>query len=363
MNCYIHLPFCRSKCGYCAFYSEVGVAPATVSAYLAKLDRDLAEADLKGRCDTIYLGGGTPTLLTAQELERLFSVIETRLAPAAGCEISVEANPETLDGEKVALLRGHVTRLSLGVQSFDADLRQRLGRRCSDGAIARALELIRTAEFPHWNIDLIYAIPGGNMEKWRSDLRRAADAGVDHLSCYSLTPEEGSRLGPCLAVDDDLAGDMYEAIPEVLEEFGIRRYEISNYAKAGAVCRHNVGVWRGETLAGFGPAAAGFDGTDRRCEVSDLGHWLAGAPPEFDRIPRDARLAEIFAVNLRTVAGWTPELWSRVHGADSWERRSAVVAKSAENMPKKWWKISPECIKLSAEGLCFWNTVAEALLP
>ncbi len=363
MNSYIHLPFCRSKCGYCAFYSEVGVAPATVNAYLAKLERDLAEADLRGHCDTIYLGGGTPTLLTVQELERLFSVLEARLAPAAGCEVSIEANPETLDGEKVALLREHVTRLSLGVQSFDAKLRQRLGRNCSDEAIERALELIRKAGFPHWNIDLIYAVPGGDLETWRSDLRRAGAAGVDHLSCYSLTPEEGSRLGPFLAVDDDLATDMYDAIPEVLAPYGIRRYEISNYAKAGSECRHNVGVWRGETLAGFGPAAAGFDGSDRKSEVADLGRWLAGAPPELDRIPRDARLAEIFAVNLRTVAGWTPELWSRVPGADTWERRSALAAKSAGNMPEKWWKISPDCIKLSAEGLCFWNTVAEALLP
>ena len=363
MNCYIHLPFCRSKCGYCAFYSEVGVAPATVRAYLDKLERDLAEADLKGRCGTIYLGGGTPTLLPLPELERLFAIIETRLAPAAGCEVSIEANPETLDGDKVALLREHVTRISLGVQSFDAKLRTRLGRSCSDEAIAKALELIRNADFPHRNIDLIYAIPGGDMETWRSDLRRAADAGIDHLSCYSLTPEEGSRLGPLLAVDDALAGDLYDAIPEVLAPYGIRRYEISNYARSGAECRHNVGVWRGEALAGFGPAAAGFDGTDRRSEVSDLGKWLAGAPPEVDRIPRDARLAEIFAVNLRTVAGWTPELWEQVPRADSWERRRAVAAKSAENMPPGWWKISPGCIKLSAEGLCFWNTVAEALLP
>ena len=363
MNCYIHLPFCRSKCGYCAFYSEVGAAPATVRAYLAKLERDLAEADLKRRCDTIYLGGGTPTLLSVAELKRLFAIIEMRLAPDRGCEVSIESNPETLDGEKVALLHEHVTRLSLGVQSFDAKLRQRLGRNCSDEAIARALELIRNADFPHWNIDLIYAIPGGNMETWQSDLRRAADAGVDHLSCYSLTPEEGSRLGPFLAVDDALACDMYDAVPEVLKEYGIRRYEISNYAKAGSECRHNVGVWRGETLAGFGPAAAGFDGADRKSEVSDLGAWLAGVPPELDRIPRNARLAEIFAVNLRTVAGWTPELWARVPGADSWEHRVVLVTKSAENMPQRWWKISRECIKLSAEGLCFWNTVAEALLP
>lgn len=363
MNCYIHVPFCRSKCGYCAFYSEAGAAPAAFRAYLERLERDLAAAELRGRCRTIYLGGGTPTLLTIEELKRLFALIETHLAPAEGCEISIEANPETLDAEKVALLRGNVTRISLGVQSFDAKLRRTLGRDCSDEAIRRALELIRGAKFPHWNIDLIYAIPGGDPAAWKNDLRRAADAGIDHLSCYSLTPEEGSRLGTRLTVDDSLACDMYEVIPEILSGYGIARYEISNYARPGAECRHNVNVWRGGKLAGFGPAAAGFDGADRTVERADLGAWLAGAEPEIDRIPAKSRFAEIFAVNLRTVGGWTPELWSLVPGADSWESRSALAAKSAENMPKTWWKISPKRIKLSDEGLVFWNTVAEALLP
>ena len=156
---------------------------------------------------------------------------------------------------------------------------------------------------------------------------------------------------------------MYETIPEALAPYGIRRYEISNYARPGSECRHNVNVWRGGLLRGFGPSASGFDGIDRVTEVSDLDSWLVGAPPETDRISRESRLAEIFAVNLRTTAGWTPELWKRVPGADSWDARRAAVTRASGNMPRSWWKITPGCIKLSDEGMCFWNTIAEAMLP
>ena len=362
MNYYFHLPFCHSKCGYCAFYSVPSPTAELIDAYLNHLERQLESASPLPRAETLYLGGGTPTLLSLSQSERLFAMLKRFLAPGAECEISVEANPETLDAAKVALLRENVTRISLGVQSFSAAQREILGRQCGDAALNDAVALIRRAGFPHWNIDLIYGIPGETPDMWRNDLVRAADCGVDHLSCYSLTPEEGSRLGPSLAVDDDAAEDMYELIPETLASYGIRRYEISNYAKPESECRHNVNVWRGGVLRGFGPAAAGFDGRDRMTEVPSLEAWLSGAPPELDRIPHERRLAEIFAVNLRTVDGWTPELWKQVPAADDWEDRCAIVAQVTRNLPGSWWKITPRCIKLSDEGLCFWNDVAQAML-
>ena len=361
MNYYFHIPFCRSKCGYCAFYSEPAPAPGLIDRYLDHLERQLAEHPLPP-AETVYFGGGTPTLLDVPQLKRLFGMTERHLAPDAECEISIEANPETLDGEKVAVLREHTTRISLGVQSFSAARRDILGRRCGDGALNKAVELIRRAAFPHWNIDLIYAIPGESADEWRDDLRRAADTGIDHLSCYSLTPEENSRLGASFAVDDDLSEVFFEMIPDVLAPCGISRYEISNYAAPEAKCRHNVNVWRGGLLRGFGPAAAGFDGRDRTTETESLSRWLAGAPPTVDRIPLPARLGEIFAVNLRTVDGWTPELWALVPGADPWSERLAIVEKLRHNMPGSWWKISPGRIKLSTEGLSFWNSAAEAIL-
>ena len=362
MNYYFHLPFCHSKCGYCAFYSVPFPAPGQIDEYLDHLERQLEGSSPLPSAETIYLGGGTPTLPSYPQLKRLFAMLERIIAPDAECEISIEANPETLDEAKVALLRANVTRISLGVQSFSARRRDILGRQCGDEALTRAIDLIRRAGFPHWNIDLIYGIPGETRQMWRDDLVRAADCGVDHLSCYSLTPEEGARLGSSFAIDDDAAQAMYELIPEALTPYGIRRYEISNYARAGAECRHNVSVWRGGLLRGFGPSASGFDGSDRMTEVPSLADWLAGAPPELDRIPREKRLAEIFAVNLRTADGWTPELWRQVPHADDWEERRAVAEQIKRDLPGSWWKITPGGIKLSEEGLCFWNDIAEAML-
>ena len=362
MNYYFHLPFCHSKCGYCAFYSMPSPSPELIDNYLDHLERQLEAASPLPPAETVYLGGGTPTLLSIPQLKRLFAMLKRFLPPGEDCEISVEANPETLDEDKVALLRKNITRISLGVQSFSAAQREFLGRRCGDAALADAVKLIRNAAFPHWNIDLIYGIPGETPAQWSNDLVRAAECGVDHLSCYSLTPEEGSRLGTSFAVDNDAAEEMYEMIPETLAPYGIRRYEISNYARHGSECRHNANVWRGGLLRGFGPAAAGFDGCDRMTEAPTLEEWFAGAQPELDHIPHEQRLAEIFAVNLRTVAGWNPELWSAVPGADTWEDRRAKVAQVKRDLPVSWWKITPTCIKLSAEGLCFWNDIAEALL-
>lgn len=360
MNFYIHVPFCAAKCGYCAFYSEAGAASELMVRYVDHLEKELFQVDTSG-CETIYIGGGTPTFLPLPLLERLLKLVHSRLCPGKDCEISIEANPETLDPSKVGLLRQYVSRISVGVQSFDPELRSRIGRNCSQEKLLSALKLLREADFPHWNCDLIYSLPGQSIAMWEADLRQAVETGADHISCYSLTPEENSRLGATFMCDDEYELQCYSLAENVLAEYGIARYEISNYSRPGCECRHNVNVWRGGLLRGFGPAAAGFDGLDRMIAVESLSDWLDDAPPERDHISIPARLNEIFAVNLRTVGGWTPDLWSLVPGADSWRNRLEI----AENLKKSFPEgllISPECIKLSPEGLLFWNTIAQELI-
>lgn len=358
MNYYIHIPFCRSKCGYCAFYSEPAPSGEAEDAYLDRLEAVLARHEPSGPCETVYLGGGTPTLLDEARLERLFSLVAHRLRPGPETEISIESNPETLTPAKVKLIRGFANRLSLGVQSFDPRLRATLGRDCSQQALEQAVEWIAAARFPHWNCDLIYAIPGQAAGDFARDLDRAVSLGIDHLSCYSLTPEEGARLADSLIPDEDDAARMWN----LAGQCGLPRYEISNYAKPGAECRHNVNVWRGGLLTGFGPAAAGFDGKNRRIEPASLTGWLRGDQPELDAIPAGARRNEIFAVNLRTTAGWTPELWAKVPDADPWESRLRIARDAARETLPEWFDISPERITLSDSGLLFWNSVAEILL-
>ena len=345
MNYYIHVPFCAAKCGYCAFYSEAGADTAAIDAYLAHLIGEL-ESVSPEIVETLYIGGGTPTLLDWSRLERLMEFIRSRFPFAPDAEISIEANPETLDAEKVALLRHYFTRISLGVQSFNADLRKRIGRRCSQEKLRNAIELIRRANFPHWNCDLMYALPGQDRAMWENDLHQAAQLGVDHISCYALTPEENSRLGAELVEDDERGVEFYHLAQEVLHRYGIERYEISNYAAPGGVCRHNSSVWRG--------------GVNRIIQTESITGWLNGDAPEIDRIAPELRLNEIFAVNLRTVAGWTPELWAQVPGADDWTKRLEIAGNLQKIFPQDLL-ISENSIKLTENGLLFWNSIAQEL--
>ncbi len=355
MNVYCHVPFCRSKCGYCAFYSEPDAPDSLRKKYLDKLESDLARADWDGmEVETLYLGGGTPSILTVPELERLFGMLR-RLPLGTETEISMECNPETLDEEKIALIRTFVTRLSCGVQSFEPRFRRTLGRDCSQEALDRALAGIVAARFSHFNIDLMYAIPGQSLADWGRELDCALACGADHFSCYALTPEEGTRLAGT-TVDDDLAADMYD-----LAGMRLLRYEISNYASPGGECHHNLNVWCGGLLRGFGPAAASFEGGIRRIEPESLERWLQNVPPEIDEIPLEARFREILAVNLRTVRGWTPAMWGAIplpHGAYNWD----WVQKIAHESAAEFLHITPERIALRPEALPFWNSAAEALL-
>lgn len=359
MNCYIHVPFCAAKCGYCAFYSEAGAGSELIEAYLRRLEQDLS-ADIV-HCETVYVGGGTPTYLDCSQLERLCKLIHRYLPSDENTELSIEANPESLTEEKVALLRQYFTRLSMGVQSFDAMSRERIGRRCSQKKLLDALDLVRRAGFPHWNCDLIYSLPGQTAAMWEQDLRMAAECGADHISCYALTPEENSRLGATFDEDDERETEFYQLAEQVLSGYGIHRYEISNYARRGCGCRHNLNVWRGGLLRGYGPAAAGFDGFIRRIEVESLNGWLNGAPPEVDEIPLPERLNEIFAVNLRTVDGWDEAAWQRVENSDRWENRLKIAEKLQKSFPGQV-STSGGRIKLTPEGLLFWNTIAQEII-
>jgi len=362
-NVYIHIPFCAAKCGYCAFYSLPGAGSALRAAFLDKLAHDLERTEFSAPAETLYLGGGTPNYLSSRELDRLIGILRSAVPLAPDAEVSCELNPELLTPEKWDILSAFITRASLGVQSFSALLRDKLWRRCRDRALEQALDLLHTRPPRHWNCDLIYGIAGSAPAEWRRDLELASQCGADHLSCYALTPEENSRLGLADAPvqsDEDQA-EQWLATGAILARRGFLRYEISNYAQAGAECRHNRNVWQGQTLLAFGPAASGFDGRDRWTETPDLARWLSGAPPEIDRIAPEHREAEIFAVNLRTAQGWTPELWGdarRIRWED-WRRR----AERLREANPAWWIVTPERIALTEAGLLFWDSVAEALLP
>lgn len=314
---YVHVPFCDGKCVYCAFYS-VMLEPALADRWLAALESEMRRCALPEPVETgtIYVGGGTPTILGSKRIERLCSGLRRRFPLRRNGEWSIEANPGTLTRETLeALAAAGVNRLSLGAQSFDDRVLLRLGRRHTAADIFRAFELAREAGFRNIGLDLIACVPGVGPRTWQRTLDSAVALRPEHVSVYALTFEEGSRLcarrpGARLRAkpDREQLNDLRRA-EKALSQAGFRRYEISNYARPGFECRHNTACWRGEDYLGFGPAAASCSGLLRWANAPDLASYLAaleggGDPPrEFDELTPRIRAAERLIFGLRMLEG------------------------------------------------------------
>ena len=330
---YLHVPFCAAKCDYCAFYSEAQLAPAWRRRYLDRLREEFAGAAQSEPLASVFVGGGTPSFLGPAELDELLGLVPSHFRLAPGYEWTIECNPDSLDAAKIAVLAKHgVNRVSLGVQSFLPRLRQTLGRRGELGDLARTLACLREHGIARQSLDLIFAIPGQSLADWREDLARACDLGIEHLSAYALTIEEGTRLAGRLVggTEDAEFEAMWEATDEVLAGFGLRRYEISNFARPGAECRHNLAIWYGGTYLGCGPAATSFDGATRWTQPASLADWLAGTPAERDELPPRERACEILAFGFRTLAGWQWPAFRVRTGCDALELRGPQLAELVE---------------------------------
>lgn len=355
-NLYIHVPFCRCKCDYCAFYS-VPAAEELMRPWLNKVKAGL-EPVAGLPLHTIYLGGGTPTLLPVDLLEELLSAINGLDSGAS--EISIECNPESLTEEKAAVLARYVNRVSLGIQSFDPVLRKRIGRQGDPDKIPAAFEMLTSAGLTNLSCDLIYGIPGQTADGWEQDLCRALSFPVKHLSAYSLTIEEGTPLSRSLSAGpraDILSAEMDKVTRRVLKSYGLKQYEISNYALPGFECRHNWNVWHGETYLGLGPAACSFDGRDRFTQTPSVRGWLDGKEPEIDRVPDDVRRVEMLMMGLRTVRGWALGEFEAAAGIPPEAFRPEQIASLRR---KKMMK--RDLIALTRRGLDFWNDAALELL-
>jgi len=279
---YVHVPFCARKCRYCSFVSVASSDPALREAYVETVCREILQAS-RGTtggevADTVFFGGGTPSLLAAEQLTRILQTMRDAgllPSPAAtrdpglgtrdACEITVEANPGTVDRAKLAALReAGFNRLSLGAQSFDDAALRLLGRIHTARETGAAVRAARDAGFDNVSLDLIFALPGQTLEAWKDDLRAAAGLGVGHVSGYLLQLDDETplaaavRRGEARLPDEALQAEMLLCAADALGAAGLARYEISNYARPGLECRHNVKYWTGAPYLGFGPAAHSF---------------------------------------------------------------------------------------------------------
>ena len=320
---YLHIPFCRHKCGYCDFNAYAGM-DRLMPEYVDALERELIFARERfpfQELETVYLGGGTPSLLPAGLASRLLEFIHVNFNVAPDAEVTLEANPASTDEARLAAwLDGGVNRLSLGVQGFDPRALAVLERKTDAAQATRAFAMARQSGFSNISVDLIYAVPYQSLDTWMDTLRRAIALGPDHVSTYCLSFEEGTLLfrrraeGRVPEVDSDLQWDQLDAACEELEAAGYQRYEVSNWSRGGGFeSRHNQAYWRCRPVYGGGAGAHSYatDGTNasRWWNVARPRDYIAAAPRvRADGEELDARkaAAESLMLGLRTAQGMTP---------------------------------------------------------
>ncbi len=364
LGLYIHIPFCRSKCDYCDFYSLAG-REDRMDAYQKALLAHLTETAPLARgyqVDTVYFGGGTPSFYGEKRLKEILALIKKRFNLASDAEITLEANPDSVDRKMLThLRRAGVNRLSLGVQSAcDANLAA-LHRPHSFAQAKAAVEAARKAKIKNLSLDLIYGLPGQSVESWKDTVEEVLALQPEHLSCYGLKVEEGTALAGRVErgerlPDDDSQADMYLWMVDRLKTAGYCQYEISNFARKGCQSRHNLRYWFMREYIGFGPGAHSDFGGRRYSFLRDLDGYVDGVLKggriidESDLIPKRERSGEYIMLGLRT---------SR--GIEEWEYRreyfmnfDPIEAKLELFEAKGWaerfdrrWRLTPQGFLLS----------------
>ena len=313
LGLYLHIPFCKSKCAYCDFYS-LPHSEEKMDAYTAALIRHLEE--VAPRCarqtvDTVYFGGGTPSYLGEKRLTQLLKTVKKRYHVASDAEITLEANPDSAGDWKTlrVLRKAGFNRISLGVQAADDAMLRRIGRVHTWDQVLSAVAAARMAKLENLSLDLIYGLPGQTLTAWQETLTAAAALEPKHISCYGLKVEPGTplwqqRQGAALP-DDDAQADMYLWTVDYLAKQGYAQYEISNFARPGFESRHNLKYWQLGEYAGFGPGAHSDLGGVRFAYERDLDAYIAGELrlSDMERIPPLDRDLEYIMLSLRTAQG------------------------------------------------------------
>lgn len=313
LGLYVHIPFCKSKCVYCDFYS-LAHSEEKMDAYAGALRSQLlafAPRAAEHRADSVYFGGGTPSYFGASRLCALLETILTSYDVSPEAEITLEANPESArDADELRALRAAgFNRISLGMQSADDGELRAIGRIHTGAQTAQAVERARQAGFSNLSLDLIYGLPAQTPERWRENLDAAITLAPEHLSCYGLKVERGTPLYAmrehAQLPDDEAQAQMYLETVETLARGGYRQYEISNFAKPGRESRHNLKYWTLGEYLGFGPGAHSDFGGRRFAWARDLDAYLAGKPQcsEDSEIAPRERTAEYLMLGLRTARG------------------------------------------------------------
>lgn len=359
---YIHIPFCLQICPYCSFYKDIA-GPGKADPLV---DAVIREAELFGaRCapQTVFIGGGTPTALSVSQLTRLFAGLRHHLNLSGVEEFTIEMNPATVTARKAELLHSHgVNRVSMGVQSWDSDLLKVLGRVHDAEQVSKSFDILRRSGFKNLNLDLIYGIPGQTLAQWEDSIRRTIGLGPEHISAYCLTYEEDTEYFMRMTrgefrEDNDKDASFFESGVELLSAGGYAQYEISNYARPGCECRHNLAYWEGADYLGLGPSAWSTIGERRWQNIPDTAAYVRAIESGFrplaneESVPPATRDTERIAFGLRMNSGIDREMLADQPDLVSRLREEGLIE---DHGPR---------IRLTARGRLLADEIAAELLP
>lgn len=371
MHLYIHIPFCKQACHYCDFHFSTNLNRKTELVEAIGAELGLQREFLPGNTlETIYFGGGTPSLLTGPELGGLMARIRAQYAVAPDAEITLEANPDDLaDADKLAMLRQHVNRLSIGIQTFDEDSLRWMNRAHTAAEAEACVDRARQAGFDNLSVDLIYGIPNRDPARWTDDLDRMLALDVPHLSAYALTIEPDTafgrwtRSGKLTPADDQLAAAQFDQLVAGLTGAGYEHYEISNFARPGRYARHNTAYWQRRPYLGVGPSAHSYTGTTRQFNVASNARYLAAigsgtVPATVEVLTPADQVNEYLLTGLRTQWGCSVVELSGLLGSDFAAAQSRELT---DLYATGWLERTDDTLRLTAAGKLFADRVAASL--
>jgi len=368
---YIHIPFCHSKCPYCDFFSVASKKWRIEFVQALCHEAELRKDEIEGNVETIYFGGGTPSLLTEQEFSGIMSAVIRLFNIDPRTEITIEANPDDVTPEKLLFWKSQgVNRLSIGTQSFNDNELQYLGRRHNAARSRQALKDAVDAGFGNISADLIHGLPGADIEKLFRSIEELSHSGVKHLSMYSLTVEKGTILenrikkGVLKNIDEDEQAGTYMRAVEKAESCGFMQYEISNFCLPGVESKHNSAYWKGAPYLGLGPSAHSFDGKTRSWNVSDIQQYISGIneqKPVFESETLSATdiYNEFLLTRLRMVSGIQLDEMTSLFG----EKTVTELIQSVQKMATPhYFSITEKSLAITRSGLLFADRLISELM-
>jgi oxygen-independent coproporphyrinogen-3 oxidase len=373
IGCYVHIPFCVRKCAYCDFNSFSGYTDGSIQRYVHALTQEIRRADSNHPLDTIFFGGGTPTAIPATDEAALLRAIFETHPVTPDAEITTEANPGTMDVAHLEVLRAAgFNRISFGVQSFDADLLKTLDRIHSAQEARSAVKAARAAGFENVSIDLMFALPRQTIIQWRDTLDQALALDTDHRSLYSLIVEPGTgfftlqQKGRLPLPDEDTAAEMFQMAQDAARSAGYAQYEISNFARPGRECRHNLHYWRNEPYHGFGCGAVSYLDGARRMNLKPPTKYAQAIEAEADltesveTLTLEETMAETMMLGLRlTQEGIDCEYFTQRFGIDPRRRYACEIEKFTQ---RGLLELVGNNLRLTPQGVFLGNEVMMAFV-